>query len=467
MDEKVTGVQFYHFGAFFKRSWRSNDILWGRLDAASQLVETLLTRKRLERGVRDKEVRAKIRRRLGFESRVDGEADSITVGNFFPHLDETTKGQLEGWLKQLLCEDKDKRTEAVGILERQPGGSEESWQTRLIQAEQQEVINQDLEGVIKDAAEEQLEWNQFRTTKKPITNVTQDKDTTLFFDVPRFEFKGGSGDLDRTVIGVSSAKVAREAAERIPDKSEFFLHEYSVGLQRLIADVPTVILLEIVSKTLLVLRNCILTNLGQGAQKVKAATSFRYLVDLPLRAFYYYVKWWRQAPTVHRYAQTTLFSLACVLLVAGYWGRSLLFSRGFDGFGWIMLGSAAVVVTMLIAFWRGSTRVIRYWIFEGILLAAGGGAFFKWHSTLITWLKAIGQALSHVWQWLSPGVGAVVGLVALTGAGFVAGLIAKARWQRRNSVAELVQALNQLPRARLLDLKCKAKSAARARSAGA
>ena len=37
----------YHFGAFFKRSWRSNDILWGRLDVLCQMVETLLEEKRL------------------------------------------------------------------------------------------------------------------------------------------------------------------------------------------------------------------------------------------------------------------------------------------------------------------------------------------------------------------------------------------------------------------------------------
>jgi hypothetical protein len=45
-SDKVTGTMVYHFGAFFKRSWRSNDILWGRLDGLCQLVETLLEEKR-------------------------------------------------------------------------------------------------------------------------------------------------------------------------------------------------------------------------------------------------------------------------------------------------------------------------------------------------------------------------------------------------------------------------------------
>lgn len=39
---KVCGRHLGHFGAFLKRSWRSNDILWGRLDAATIAFDTLV-----------------------------------------------------------------------------------------------------------------------------------------------------------------------------------------------------------------------------------------------------------------------------------------------------------------------------------------------------------------------------------------------------------------------------------------
>ena len=35
---KLHGVSLGHFGAFFKRSWRENDYLWGRLDGAERLL---------------------------------------------------------------------------------------------------------------------------------------------------------------------------------------------------------------------------------------------------------------------------------------------------------------------------------------------------------------------------------------------------------------------------------------------
>ncbi|MFC9931376.1 patatin-like protein [Streptomyces sp. NPDC127190] len=48
-DDKLTGLQLHHFGAFYKRSWRANDWMWGRLDGAGWLVHILLSPARLSR----------------------------------------------------------------------------------------------------------------------------------------------------------------------------------------------------------------------------------------------------------------------------------------------------------------------------------------------------------------------------------------------------------------------------------
>jgi hypothetical protein len=41
-ERKLAGLQLMHFGAFYKESWRANDWLWGRLDAAERLARLLL-----------------------------------------------------------------------------------------------------------------------------------------------------------------------------------------------------------------------------------------------------------------------------------------------------------------------------------------------------------------------------------------------------------------------------------------
>jgi patatin-related protein len=46
-QDKLTGMQFHHFGAFYKRSWRANDWMWGRLDGAGWLVHVVLDPRRV------------------------------------------------------------------------------------------------------------------------------------------------------------------------------------------------------------------------------------------------------------------------------------------------------------------------------------------------------------------------------------------------------------------------------------
>lgn len=44
---KLAGVQMGHFGAFYKKSWRVNDWIWGRCDGATRLVQIVLSPARL------------------------------------------------------------------------------------------------------------------------------------------------------------------------------------------------------------------------------------------------------------------------------------------------------------------------------------------------------------------------------------------------------------------------------------
>jgi patatin-related protein len=41
-EEKLTGVRLGHFAAFYRASWRANDFMWGRLDAAVRVADLLV-----------------------------------------------------------------------------------------------------------------------------------------------------------------------------------------------------------------------------------------------------------------------------------------------------------------------------------------------------------------------------------------------------------------------------------------
>ena len=46
-EQKLAGLQLAHFGAFYKRSWRANDWMWGRHDAVQRLAQVMLEPARL------------------------------------------------------------------------------------------------------------------------------------------------------------------------------------------------------------------------------------------------------------------------------------------------------------------------------------------------------------------------------------------------------------------------------------
>ena len=47
-EQKLTGLRLAHFSAFYRRSWRVNDFMWGRLDAAARIADLLVSAERAQ-----------------------------------------------------------------------------------------------------------------------------------------------------------------------------------------------------------------------------------------------------------------------------------------------------------------------------------------------------------------------------------------------------------------------------------
>ena len=52
-QDKLAGLGLAHFAAFYRRSWRANDFMWGRLDAAARVVDMLVSPERAAQLARD------------------------------------------------------------------------------------------------------------------------------------------------------------------------------------------------------------------------------------------------------------------------------------------------------------------------------------------------------------------------------------------------------------------------------
>ncbi|CCI28677.1 patatin-like protein [Microcystis aeruginosa] len=94
LEEKLAGDQFRAFGGFFKKSWRSNDILWGRLDGVNRIVDGLLTSESLKAfsGVVSRQI--KLEQFPGTQEEKIQEYVKRLVDESFPTETQTEKDEL-------------------------------------------------------------------------------------------------------------------------------------------------------------------------------------------------------------------------------------------------------------------------------------------------------------------------------------------------------------------------------------
>ncbi len=149
-ESKLAGNDVMNFAAFYKRSWRANDWMWGRLDAAAALVSLLL-----RPGImREHWGSADIETLLGhFKAAV------TTIGNGSPFMDQHI--DTDAWAKELerlwasnLVGIRKELTELLG-----PRGSTQRLDkllATLMERRQLELLCGELPSVIRAAAADQL-----------------------------------------------------------------------------------------------------------------------------------------------------------------------------------------------------------------------------------------------------------------------------------------------------------------------
>jgi patatin-related protein len=135
VEERLAGLQLRAFGGFFKKSWRANDILWGRLDGLNRLVDCLLTP-------------TTVQSFRTFKQRYSCIKNADLVKEALPHA---TPGEEQAIVKIL-----DKLSEGDKL-------TDEDFQEFLeliVLAGQRAILTTDLKNVLNDTIEEQFSWNQ-------------------------------------------------------------------------------------------------------------------------------------------------------------------------------------------------------------------------------------------------------------------------------------------------------------------
>lgn len=286
LEDKLAGETLYAFGGFFKKSWRSNDILWGRLDGLNRIVEALLTCDSVRKfpGFLTQQAR---------QHNICNNFEQFKKDYFEFLLDESfSKAQLTVQESQEIicclgelanCENEQLTNEAIKeILSRLV--------PLLVLISHREIVNTDLKNVLEDAITEQLNWNRQRVkskkrNSKKVKTTDEEKNEEI-------RYQPTPGYFDHNVSALVATKLAKDAINDLSlqgDTDGFFRNHYQIGKETVLDSIPTIVLANISTRFSLILRNIILTTLGERKEYLRRSLIYNVL-DKSLQLFY----WWLQ-----------------------------------------------------------------------------------------------------------------------------------------------------------------------------
>ncbi|TRV43627.1 MAG: patatin-like protein [Microcystis panniformis Mp_MB_F_20051200_S9] len=283
LEEKLAGDQFRAFGGFFKKSWRSNDILWGRLDGVNRIVDGLLTSESLKAfsGVVSRQI--ELEQFSGTQEEKIQEYVKRLVDESFPTETQTEKDKL---IQDLIKLAQPNTTLAKEELE--------EFLNKLVNLGHSAILKENLGNVFKDAISEQLEWNQQKIDPTPESN-----------------YKYVGGYFDKAVTPLAAAELAKRSLEDLKGKEkEYFRDEYGVGSETIGKDIPSNILKSLGTRSAIILSYIIESS--KTGKRLLGLQSYQLLKQI-LNIYYFLSQ--RSSPSSYKTQASPLISALKSLLL--------------------------------------------------------------------------------------------------------------------------------------------------------
>ncbi len=275
-EQKLGGNKLYNIGGFFKKSWRSNDLLWGRLDGLNRILEGVVTPKSV----------------ANFASFIEREASQTNfsqaqyldwlITESLPHLVGKERQNISTHLTYLAQPGvRIDRVELQQIL------------ADIVLAGQREILTSDVHSAI-EGMDEQQGWWRLPGDSQPML----DRRISSTSDFPTSH----PSNIGR-IVHQSLTSLATQ-------QQNFFQHQYRIGVDKLWENMPLVTLINVCTKIVLVLRNLLVQAFRTSATSKTLRHPVYHFLDGMLQSIY----WWLQGGSiklgaVHRRPRIILFQL--------------------------------------------------------------------------------------------------------------------------------------------------------------
>jgi patatin-related protein len=297
-QEKLAGNKLYNTGGIFKKSWRVNDLLWGRLDGLTRIVEGVVTPESV----------------IAFSGLVERESTKNNCSH-------------EEYLDWLIAESLPRisgidRRKIVRHLERlaQPKLQIDRVELQRILADiilvgQREILTSDNHSIV-EGVDEQLSWWRFPEKSQLFTT--------------NWTFNPNYRPLSAPVTSPNTiGRITRQSLANLATQNQyFFRHQYRIRVDKLSGNIPLVSLISILNKIILVLRHLLLTVFGRSRRRTIRHPLYHWL-DGNLQSLY----WWLQGGSIklgafHRRPRIILLQVSIVIIAIGIvfisWKTSLI-----------------------------------------------------------------------------------------------------------------------------------------------
>jgi patatin-related protein len=274
-QEKLAGTKLYNIGGCFKRSWKSNDLTWGRLDGLNRIVEGTVTPESVSAfaGFVDREINIA---NCSREHYLDW-----LITESIPYVSERERKSIGRQLARLAQPDlRIDRAELRQIL------------ADLVLAGQQEILNGDPQSNVEDINDRPSGWISAGTESWLLNKIGLPSPSLPM--------------LNPKKIG----RIVQKSLSNLADRQQnFFHHQYRIGVDKLWENMPLVTLISFCTQIVSILRN-LLFRIGGSSQNPALPHPIYHWLDGSLQSIY----WWLQGGSIrlgatHRRPRIIMFQI--------------------------------------------------------------------------------------------------------------------------------------------------------------
>jgi patatin-related protein len=288
-QDKLCGDKLYNIGGFFKKSWRSNDLIWGRLDGLNRILEGIITPHSV----------------TAFANFVQREASKKNWSQF-QYLDwliNESLPNLSGGERQTI-------SQHLAYLS-QPDIQFDRPKIRqiladLVLAGQRDILTNDLSSIVQ-GTDEQASWWRLAGDDRSVTdNWVNNPESNAVVSV--------LASNPNTIVRIIHQSLANLATQQ----QQFFRNQYRIGVDKLWENMPLVTLINLCTKIILLLRSLLVQAFSPSARTQTIQHPLYHWIDGRLQSIY----WWLQGGSiklgaVHRRPRIILIQLVGIATAIG------------------------------------------------------------------------------------------------------------------------------------------------------